>query len=167
MSDGSGPDQPAPPPPPQPGYGEQQPGYSGGQQYGAQYGPQYGQQHPGYPQQPYSQQPGYPYGYPAYSPPTSSRATTALVLGLVGVIGSFLTCGLALAVSPFAWAIGVKARREVQESQGQLEGGGMATAGVVLGIIGTVLLVIALIVLVFVIFALVSNRGVFTDGTVV
>ena len=138
---------PAQPYPQQP-YG--QPGY--GQ-------PGYGQ--PGYPQA------GYPYqGYATYAAPNHPKATTALVLGLVSVIGTF-TCLVPILASPFAWVIGVKARREIRQSNGQLGGDGMATAGMVLGIIGTVLLALALIVLVVAIVVGFNGSTGFDDNSTV
>ena len=109
-------------------YGQQygQPQY--GQPYGQQYGPQYGQQYGGQP--PYGQPPGYP---PVGYAPQHPRATTALVLGIIGVVLCSLT-------APFAWRIGKQAVDEIDDSHGQLGGRGAAQAGYVLGIVGTVLL---------------------------
>jgi hypothetical protein len=111
--------QPWTPPPPPP-YGQPQ--------YGQ---PQYGQ-------------PGYGYQPP---PPTSSRATTALVLGLCG----FFVCPLVLSIP--AWIVGRGAMREIDASNGQLGGRGQAQAGYILGIVGTVLSILAIIA-VIVIFAI-------------
>jgi hypothetical protein len=68
-------------------------------------------------------------------------AVPALVLGIIGVV----ICGLC---APFAWAMGRKAEREIDASGGTLGGRGTATAGKILGIIGTVLLVIGVIALI-------------------
>jgi hypothetical protein len=46
-------------------------------------------------------------------------------------------------MAPFAWYLGVKAEREIDASAGTLSGRGEATAGKVLGIVGTVLLALA------------------------
>lgn len=125
-----------------------------------------------YPQQPYSPQPYPPQAYPQYGqpfsyvPPNLPRATTALVLGLVGLVGG-LMCLLPVLVSPFAWVTGVKARREIRQSNGQFGGDGMATAGMVLGIIGTVLLALAVIALVIIVLVAVNDPGAFDEsGTV-
>ena len=169
-------DRPPPPPPP---YGQQDPqsgpyqvpppqgpqqAYGAGGGYGqyqqppaGQYGQQYGQQQ--YGQQPYGQQ----YGY-TYQVPNHPQATTALVLGLVGLIGGCL-CGLPLLVAPFAWAIGARARREIAASHGQLGGAGNAQAGFVMGIIGTVLLVLAVIGVVLLVVVGLATEG--TPGTTV
>lgn len=130
------------PPEPDPSAG-QQPDPQAGQQ------PPYPPQQPGYPQQ---QQPGFPaqgqygapgYGVPGYGapgygapgygqvPPTSSKATTSLVLGIV----SLVACGLLTGIP--AIIIGRQAKAEIQASNGRLGGEGNATAGLVLGIIGT------------------------------
>jgi hypothetical protein len=107
--------------PPQPD--PQQPG-SGQPQYGQpQYGqPQYGQPQYGQPQ----------YGQPPfYSPPDHRSATTALVLGILGLV----VCPLVLSIP--ALVIGRKAVQEIDASNGQLGGRGNAQAGYILGIVGT------------------------------
>ena len=55
------------------------------------------------------------------------------MLGIIGVV----VCQLC---APFAWAMGRKAERLVDASGGTLGGRGEATAGKILGIIGTVFL---------------------------
>jgi hypothetical protein len=79
------------------------------------------------------------------APPTPGRkadgAVTALVLGIIGIV----FCQL---LAPVAWSLGRKAERQVDASGGTLGGRGEATAGKVLGIIGTLLLVIAVIALI-------------------
>ena len=91
--------------------------------------PAYGQ--PAYGQPAYGQQ---PMGYA----PDHPRATTALVLGILGLV----VCGL---VAPFAWRIGKRTLDEIDGSHGQLGGRGTAQAGYVLGIIGTALLLLGLL----------------------
>lgn len=66
--------------------------------------------------------------------PSSSNATLSLILGIVGIV----FCQLC---APFAWNIGLKAEREIDASGGTLDGRGLATAGKIMGIIGTVLLI--------------------------
>lgn len=116
-----------------------------------------GQQPPGFPP-PGQQPPGYPpqgayypppgYAYPQYvQPPKHQSATTALVLGIVGTAGA-MACYLPVFAAPFAWFIGARAMREIDESRGALSGRSEAKAGMILGIIGTVLLVIALALIV-------------------
>jgi len=157
--------------PPQPQYGQpqyEQPQYGqppyGQPQYGQpQYGqPQYGQQQ----QYGYPQQPGYHQPFTSYAAPNHTKATTALVLGLISLVGGFM-CVVPVLVSPFAWVTGHKARREIREANGQLGGEGMATAGMVLGIIGTVLLALVIIGIVIIVIVAINDPSAFDDsGTV-
>jgi hypothetical protein len=119
-----------PTPPAQPGYWEQQQGQ-----------PPYGQQP--YGQQPYGQQPPPPpsYGQQGGYAPDHPKATTALILGILGIV----VCGV---LAPFAWRIGKRTRDEIDASNGQLGGRGSAQAGYVLGLIGTILLGLGLLLLV-------------------
>lgn len=140
-------------PPAQPGYG--QPAY--GQPYPPQYGQpqqaqgQYGE--PPYWQPPYGQLPygQLPYAYPYLPQQQDGRATTAMVLGIVGLV---LACGygIGLLLSPIAMFLGRSSIKRIDASQGQLGGRGQAQAGFVMGLIGTVFLVllIALVVVVIV-----------------
>ena len=102
---------------PQPDYGSQQPAYGATARV-------YGQQ-PAYGVNPY-QQPVY-----GYVPPNHPQATTALILGIVG-----------LALCPFVgiagFVMGGRVRREIDAAPGQWGGRGLATAGWVLGIISIV-----------------------------
>jgi hypothetical protein len=106
---------------PQPGYWEQQ----------SQQAP-YGQAGYGYPP---AQQPPMQYA------PDHPKATTVLVLGVLGLV----VCGL---VAPFAWVMGKQTVNEIDASQGRLGGRGAANAGYILGIIGTVFLGFALLTVV-------------------
>jgi len=105
----------------------------------------------GPPQQPYPQQ---PYGYVAPPRRTPGGAVTALVLGILGLV----MCGLFTSIP--AIIVGRNTTREIDASQGQLDGRGMAQAGFVLGIVGTVIFGLALL-LVIVVFAL---GGVIASG---
>jgi hypothetical protein len=130
----------------QPGYGE--PGYAQPAGYPPQPGP--GSQ-PGYP-------PGYPPGYGPALPvvaPDHPRATTALVLGILGVV-------LCQVLGPFAWRIGKQTVDEIDAAQGRLGGRGPAQAGYVLGIVGTVLLGLFIL---YVLFILVLLGGAFMSST--
>jgi hypothetical protein len=122
MTNSPGDGQPPQDPNEQPGYWEQQQG----QQQPPP--PPYGQQPP------YVPQPGQPAGYA----PDHPKATTALVLGILGIV----ICGI---IAPFAWRIGKQTLDEIDASNGQLGGRGSAQAGYVLGIIGTVLLGLGLL----------------------
>jgi len=69
---------------------------------------------------------------------SSSQATMALVLGIVGIV----CCGLA---APVAWWMGQKELAAIDAGTNPESGRGLATAGKILGIIGTILLVLGLI----------------------
>jgi hypothetical protein len=77
-------------------------------------------------------------GPPRAARPNAPNAVLALVLGLVGVAA----CSV---VAPFAWYFGRKAEEAVDTSGGRLNGRGLATAGKILGIVGTVFLVITVV----------------------
>jgi hypothetical protein len=118
-------DQPYPPqeqPYPSQGYGQQP-----GQPYGAPY-----------PSQGYGQQPGYPEAYQGGYAPDHPKATTSLILGILGIV----ICGV---IAPFAWRMGKRTVDEIDASNGQLGGRGSAQAGYILGLIGTVLLALGLL----------------------
>jgi hypothetical protein len=151
-------------PPPSPDHDDLEPdrpqGYGGPGQGPVGYGQvgygqaEYGQgeyAQAGHPQQAYAPHGGFfqpgtgGYGVPQYAVPDHGSATTALVLGLVAVIGGFACCGIPLLLSPVAWYVGAKTKREIDESGGQLGGRDRAMAGFVLGIIGTALLVLAIL----------------------
>jgi len=72
------------------------------------------------------------------APPNDSQATLSLVLGIISV----LCCPI---LGPVALFIGNSSRQRVQASGGTLGGGGLATAGLILGIIGTIFLVFGVI----------------------
>lgn len=122
-------DTPQDPRPPRP---EGQPGYWA---QGAQQGPPtppggYGYPPPGsYPQAPVQYAPDHP------------KATTVLILGILGVV-------LCQVLGPFAWVMGKRTMNEIDASQGRVGGRGAAQAGYVLGIVGTVLLGVTLLILV-------------------
>jgi mannose/fructose/N-acetylgalactosamine-specific phosphotransferase system component IIC len=84
-------------------------------------------------------QPLYPPPAPPASPSASREAVTALVLGILGIV----CCGF---VAPVAWYLGQNELRAILEGRASTAGEGMATAGKILGMIGTALLVLGLIV---------------------
>ncbi|WP_244931408.1 DUF4190 domain-containing protein [Nocardioides sp. W7] len=124
-------------------------------QYGQQPDPPYGQQHEqpreyGRPpfQQPYGQPPfQQPFGYQRES---HTGATTSMVLGIIALASlplAAMCCGVTLPgmlTAPFAWVLGVRAKREIDAQPGRYGNRGFAEAGVVMGIIGTVLTVLAI-----------------------
>ncbi|MFT4189472.1 MAG: DUF4190 domain-containing protein [Aeromicrobium sp.] len=97
----------------------------------------YGAAQPPPPQQP----PGTPgYGYQPL-PPEHPSATTAMVLGILGV-------ALCQLIAPFGWWMGKKTMNEIDASGGTLGGRGKAQAGFICGIIGTVLFIISTLFLI-------------------
>ncbi|MGH9360704.1 MAG: DUF4190 domain-containing protein [Thermoanaerobaculia bacterium] len=68
----------------------------------------------------------------------SSQAVTALVLGILG----FVCCQL---VAPIAWYLGIQEQRSIREGRSAAAGQGFATAGMILGIVGTVVLVFSIL----------------------
>lgn len=76
--------------------------------------------------------------------PEVSQATTALVMGILGI----LLCGV---LSPFAWSIGVKELTAIDSGLRPPENRQTANAGRILGIVGTALLIIGIVILTVVI----------------
>lgn len=70
--------------------------------------------------------------------PDHPRATAALVVGLVSLIGAFLV--LPAALGPLACYLGASARRTIEREPDHWGGHGQATAGMVLGIIASAFL---------------------------
>jgi hypothetical protein len=99
-----------------------------------------------YPPQPHdgaNDQPAVPSPYPIQ--PKEPQATTALVLGIVGVAGGMM-CYLPILVSPVALYFGRKSLNAIKQ-QPHLGGRGEAMAGFVLGIIGTCLIALMLLII--------------------
>lgn len=71
-------------------------------------------------------------------PPNASNAVTALVLGILGIV----LCPL---LGPIAWVLGRKGEQEIDAAGGAVGGRGLATAGKILGIVGTVFIVLLLL----------------------
>lgn len=80
-------------------------------------------------------------------------AVASMVLGILGIVIPYV--GWILAI--IAWVLGAKARNRIREDP-SLQGKGMATAGFVLGIIGTIGLLLV-VILAAVVFVLVSDLG--------
>jgi hypothetical protein len=78
-----------------------------------------------------------PPGYPV-ARPDHPRATTSMILGILGLV-------ICSGCAPFAWSIGGKAVKEIDASGGAYGGRGQAQAGYVMGIIGTILLGLSII----------------------
>lgn len=129
------PSDPTPPPgsPPPPGY-QYPPPHPGSQP------PNWGNAYP-----PPAPPPPPGYGYPQYVPPAPNhpKATTALVLGIIGLTG--IMCYITFLVAPVAWVIGHKALKEIDANPGAYGGRSEANAGKIMGIVGTVLLILGLL----------------------
>ena len=80
--------------------------------------------------------------YPTAPQQTAGGAVAALVLGILSIMFCPL-CG------PVAWSLGRSSEREVDAAGGRLGGRGLATAGKILGMIGTAFLVILVLFFVF------------------
>lgn len=111
-----------------------------------------------YAQDPYAQASGYPPQGPMAYAPDHPKATTSLILGILGVV-------LCQALGPFAWVIGKRTVNEIDASNGTVGGRGSALAGYVLGIIATVLLGLGLLVMVGIalLFVIAASTGVATN----
>jgi hypothetical protein len=81
-------------------------------------------------------------GAPAPPPTSSSRGTTALVLGIIGVV----CCQIC---APFAWYIGNQEVNAIKAGTAPIAGEGAAKAGMILGVIGTVLLALSAVWILF------------------
>ncbi|MEO6605937.1 MAG: DUF4190 domain-containing protein [Aeromicrobium sp.] len=114
-----------------------------------------------YPPPPPGQYPPPPpgqYGYqPVYQAPKHPQATLAMVLGIIGLTG--LMCYVTFLVAPFAWWIGAKANREIKADPARYSGGSEASAGKIMGIIGTVFLILGLLAITALIIATVTIDG--------
>jgi hypothetical protein len=100
--------------------------------------------------------PPYPHQGPVQYVPDHPKATTSLVLGILGVV-------LCQVLAPFAWAMGKKTVTEIDASRGRVGGRGAAQAGYVLGIVGSVLLVLSILLIAVYLVFMVALVG----GTVV
>ncbi|MFD4856740.1 DUF4190 domain-containing protein [Streptomyces atratus] len=76
----------------------------------------------------YGMQPPVGYGYPGGAPLPSGKATTSMVLGILGLVL------IPIILPIIALCLGVSARRMADRGEGG--GRGQATAGMVMGIIG-------------------------------
>lgn len=114
----------------------------GGEVPPAQY-PSYPTSPGGAPQDPANAYPPPPGAYPPpagiqYGAPqhTNQLAVWSMVTGiLAGILGLIGACGVIF--GPVAIGLAIPARNQITNSQGAQKGSGMATAGLVLGIIGT------------------------------
>ena len=71
---------------------------------------------------------------------------TSMGLGIAALAGVWFLL-LPIALSPFAWWLGAKAKREIAAEPERWSGTGEAQAGVIMGVIGTVLLAVGIVAL--------------------
>ena len=130
------------------------PGEPPTQPYAAQ--PHDPQGQPPYGQAPYGQ-PDQPYGYGYATPPPHPSSTTAMVLGLVSLIGLFI-CVVPIVMAPFAGVTGGRVVKAIDAEPGRWSGREQAQAGRIMGMIGTAILVLIVLALIgfFVLFAAVG-----------
>lgn len=102
--------------------------------------------------------------FPVYVLPDHPKATSALVVGIIAVAGTFM-CLIPVLAAPVAWVLGAQARREIRNAPQQWSGEGRATAGMVLGIVGTALLALMVLAVVLIIVLLVNDPHAFDDDT--
>jgi hypothetical protein len=111
------------------------------------------------------QQPGMP-PFPVYAVPDLPKATAALVVGIVSVAGMFM-CLVPILGAPVAWVLGAQARKQIRNAPQQWGGEGRATAGMVLGIVGTVLLLLVIIAIVVIVVIALNDPYAFDSDTAV
>jgi hypothetical protein len=75
-------------------------------------------------------------------PTTSGKAIASLICAIVG----FVFLGVVL--GPVAICLGVSAKTDIEERNGQVKGECLATAGIIMGVIGFVLSIVLIIVVV-------------------
>src|SRR3954451_10980518 len=95
-------------------------------------------------------------------PPASSKATTALVLGIVGLLMCPIVCSI------LAIVFAKQAYTEIDYSGGRIGGRGNAQAGLILGWIGLALWglgILAYIAFFVIIFAIGANDGFDSDSS--
>jgi len=88
--------------------------------------------------------------------PEQSQATTALVLGIIGLV-------MCQVLGPFAWSMGNKEMQAIDAGRRTPDNRGTASAAKILGIIGTVFLAIEVIFLILIVVGTVSFT-VFSDA---
>jgi hypothetical protein len=83
-------------------------------------------------------------------PASSGNATMALVLGIVGLLGSMGACCCCLSwllglCAPAGWYLGSQELHAIRAGRSPASGEGTARAGMICGIIGTVLMALYLV----------------------
>jgi Domain of unknown function (DUF4190) len=134
--------QPMYPPPPPPGWPP-----------GRDAGPEPPPAGPGLPLAPGRAGEGRPGG------PRETKAAASLALGVLSVAGA--VCGVGLTLGLPAIVLGALAHRDIRRSGGAATGGGLATAGIFLGSIGSLLFVAWLAVVAYALFGTGAQAGSF------
>jgi hypothetical protein len=103
---------------------------------------------------------------PVPQPPASTEAVVALILGIIGLLGALGSCCCCLSLvvalcSPVAAFLGYRERLAIREGRSSPGGEGLATAGMVMGIVGTAIMILYLIGLL--IYGLVVGFGAMAD----
>ena len=75
---------------------------------------------------------------------TSDTARNALICGIIAIPLSVVCCGIVL--GPIAIGLALNAKRQIRNSRGALTGEGLATAGLICGIIATALCVLGILI---------------------
>lgn len=87
----------------------------------------------------YPPPPQYPPGYqPYYVPPKHPQATTAMVMGILGLA----VCGV---LAPIAWVMGGRAVQEIDANPAAYSGRSEANAGKIMGIVGSCLIILMIV----------------------
>jgi hypothetical protein len=76
---------------------------------------------------------------------SSGLAVASMVLGIVAVVFDFIFLWVGLICAIIALILGIVAKNQISNSNGQIGGGGMATTGIVLGAVALLLWLIVLI----------------------
>ncbi len=79
-------------------------------------------------------------GEPRGGGPRETKAAASLALGVLSVAGAM--CGVGLSLGLPAIVLGALAHRDIRQSGGAATGGGLATAGILLGSMGSILFVV-------------------------
>lgn len=88
-----------------------------------------------------------------YPPPQHPRATAALTLGILAVVGLPI-------LGPLAWYYGASTMRAIDREPGRWQGRGQAKAGLVMGVVGTGLLALGTAFLLLVVGGIAAINGV-------
>ena len=91
------------------------------------------------------------YGQPGFGPlaQSNSKATTSMVLGIVGLASILICYGvLGIVLGPLSFFMGRSAQKEMELAPNAWTNHGMAKAGWIMGLIQTVIAILAIVVVV-------------------